>query len=102
MLREDNLVTGFAVGVMLPVLVYLALDALFDGFEAIGIVNEYGAPIRFQDRTIALLAICGNLLPFQFHSRLRNISSMRGVLLATGIFVIAWMYFYGLPLFAQD
>jgi len=101
MLREDNLVIGFAIGAVLPVLVNLGITSLFELMESMGVVNKFGQPFTFQERTTALISICANLIPFQLYSRLRNTNSMRGILLSTGIFAIGWLWIYGRALFAD-
>ena len=98
MLREDSLVVGFAVGAVVPVLAYLLIDGLFDALAAVGVTNSFGEPYGFRERTLTLVAICVNLLPFRGFVSLRNDDSTRGVFLATGIYAAAWIVIYGIEL----
>ena len=102
MLREDNLVIGFAIGVIVPVLAYLAIDLAFDGLAAVGVANDRGVAYGFRPRTLALVAVCCNVLPFRYYNGLRNDASTRGVFLATGIYAVAWLVIYGRALLNLD
>ena len=101
MLREDNLIVGFAVGAVVPVLAFLLIDGLFDLLAAGGVTNRFGEPYGFRERTLALVSICVNLLPFRAFVSLRNDASTRGVFLATGIYAAAWVIVYGIELLGQ-
>lgn len=98
MLRENNLFVGFAIGVVLPVLCYMAIDGLFDAFDTMNITTPSGGSYRFKDRTIALMAVCVNLIPFQIFNNSRKEKTMRGLLLATAIYAIGWMIIFGINL----
>ncbi len=102
MLREDNLITGFAVGVMLPVLVYLAITYTLEGLAGLGVTGAGGVPFEFRTRTTALISICANLIPFKLYGNLRNDASMRGVLIATAVFAIAWFVKFGIGLLSAE
>ena len=101
MFREDNIVIGFAIGVVVPVLAYLGITSLFEWLDGMGVENPYGQPYAFRDRTTALISVCFNLIPFRIFSTRRFDGSMRGVLVATGIFAIGWIYFYGTAVLNQ-
>ena len=98
MLREDNIVIGFAVGVMVPVLVYLAITFGLEALNAVGLVGAGGNALSFRPRTTALISICAALLPFRYYASLRNDASMRGVLIATALFAIGWFLKFGTAL----
>ena len=98
MFRQNNFVIGFAVGIVVPVLVYLLIEALFSTLGKFGVVAADGEAIAFKQRTTALLAICGNLLPFyRFNTRYTE-ATMRGVLVATALWVILWFLKFGIGL----
>ena len=98
MLRQNSFVIGFAVGVVVPVLGFVLLDSLLGTLGTLGVTGGDGEGIRFKQRTMALLAICANLLPFyRFNTRFTE-STMRGVLVATGVWVVAWFVIFGLGL----
>jgi len=95
MLKEDNIMIGIALGVTIPVLGYLVIDGILDILESIGVRGIGNTVITFKDRTMMLIALCTNLLPFWMQSKLRNDNTMRGILIATAIYAIAWFVIYG-------
>lgn len=102
MLKEDNLVIGFAIGVMAPVLAYLAITYGLEGLGTLGVVGRDGLAFSFRPRTVGIIAICANLIPFKLYGNLRNDNSMRGILIATAIFAIAWFVKYGTELLSGE
>ena len=98
MLKEDNLIIGLAIGICLPVIVWLLFDYSFEGLEILGLSDANGQPIRFKDRTIALLAVCANLIPFYRLNSRRYEKTLRGIVIATSLYVILWFINFGLPL----
>lgn len=102
MLRQNSFVIGFAIGVTVPVLAYLAVETALGAAAGIGLTAPDGSAIGFKERTMALLAICANLLPFyRFNNRFTE-ATMRGILVATGIYVVAWFYAYGRALLSGE
>ena len=95
MLREDNIMIGIAIGVTIPVLGYLLVDGLLGLLETLGVRGMGNSIITFKDRTMMLIALCANLIPFWMQSKLRNDNTMRGILIATAIYAIAWFVIYG-------
>lgn len=53
-----------------------------------------GRPPLLRERTLALLAICAALIPFQGFRKARANESMRGVVLVTVILGILWVVLY--------
>ncbi len=102
MFRQNSLLIGFAIGVTVPVLGYILLESLFAALEGLGVTTPTGEGIRLRDRTMALLAICCNLLPFwRFNTRFTE-ATMRGVLIATALFVVGWFFTYGRGVLTGD
>lgn len=93
MLRRDKLLIGFAVGAVLPVLAYFLLSNLF---AVVAGLTDF--PLEFRERTLTLVAVCVNLLPFRAYNGMRATQAMRGVLLATGLYAIAWIVQFGIAL----
>jgi len=95
MLKEDNIMVGIALGVTIPVLGYLLLDGIFGMLDAVGIRGPGQVVITFKERTTLLIALCANLIPFWIMSKMRNDNTMRGILISTAIYAIAWFVLYG-------
>ena len=82
--RRNNVNIGIGFGILLPMFIF---GMLF------GIATVAHLPLR--TRTLALIAICANLLTMRLFRRQRAAESVRGVVLATvGLAVIWVVYFY--------
>ncbi len=98
-LREDNLIVGIITGILVPVLAYGLWTLLFTALTKAGIMDPDGFSESWRARTLALLAICSNLLPFQLHKKWRNDQSMRGLIFPTIVFVGIWVYVFKSAIF---
>ena len=102
MFRHNSFMIGFAIGVTVPVLAYLGIETGLELLGSAGVTALSGAALTFKPRTLALLSICANLLPFyKFNNRFTE-ATMRGVLVATALFVVAWFLYYGRALLSGE
>lgn len=88
--KNDKLVTGLAVSLIVPVLAYFLLLQL-QGMIAEG----SGKAIAFEPRTIALIAICLNVLPLNYFRKVYRNRSIRGLATGTMLLALAWFFYYG-------
>ena len=49
----------------------------------------------FRERTTGIIAICCNMIPINAFQKRRFTHSMRGVVLATVLYVIVWVVYFG-------
>lgn len=87
---KDQLPFGLALGVIFPLLGYVALKGLFVVLSQF-VNSDYG---DWRTRTIALLAICFNLIPFNAFIKKKHEHSMRGVIIPTVIYGMIWSIIY--------
>ena len=95
MWNKNSIPIGLGIGVAIPLLAFGLLMLLYNKLEAGGIVSEEGFSPMFRERTSAIIAICLNLIPLNAFQKRRAINSMRGVVLATVLYVIAWVIYFG-------
>jgi len=95
MLNKNSIPLGLAIGIALPLLAFGLLMLLFHQLEAVGAVSGKGFSPMFRERTTGIIAICLNLAPLSAFQKRRAINSMRGVVLATVLYVIAWVVYFG-------
>lgn len=88
--KNDNLLVGLAVALILPVVAYFLMLQL-QGM----IVEASGRPISFEPRTLALVAICLNVLPLNVLRRTYRNRSLRGLATGTMILAMAWFFYFG-------
>ncbi len=100
-LREDGVLIGIITGILVPVLAYGLLTLLFTLLTQVGIMDPTGFSESWRLRTIALLAICANLVPFQMHKGWHNDQSMRGLIFPTILFVAIWVFYFKADIFQQ-
>ncbi|MEM8906796.1 MAG: hypothetical protein AAGD05_03025 [Bacteroidota bacterium] len=99
MLNKDAIGIGALLGLILPFVGYALLLELYDQLEAAQIISDIGLSDTFRKRTIALLAICMNLIPFSLFNRKRFYNSMRGVIFPTVAYVMAWLWYFSSSIF---
>lgn len=85
---------GLLVGILIPFVGYAVLLMIT---EQIDLWRANGAKVEpmFDARTLLLLAICLNLLPFHRFNRIRWTQAMRGIILATLLYSVLWAYLFG-------
>ena len=98
MLNKNSILLGIILGVLIPFIGYALLLEIYDQLDAHGFISDVGMSENFRNRTIALLAICLNLIPFLIYNRMWYIKSMRGIIFPTVIYAFAWVMVYGLKL----
>ena len=96
MMNDNNTIPiGLLLGTLVPMLAFVVIETMFSGLEAVGLFEEATSSAMAQrERTIGLLAICSNLLPFNFCKRRKWDNVMRGIIFPTLIYVGAWLYRY--------
>jgi hypothetical protein len=99
-MHKDSILTGFVLGAIIPVLGYIVIDYIFLLTTQLGLIEEVSmssAGKRF--RTILLLAICTNLIPFQIAKSRRWDDTLRGIVFPTLVYVGFWVYKFYAVLF---
>lgn len=86
-LKKNAVLPGIILGLVIP-FVGVALLMTFDEW-IVELVNNY-AYTGQKRRTLFLLAICLNLIPFQIFRNRRMDKSLRGVGLMTMVYAFAW------------
>lgn len=90
---KNNVLTGIVVGMLVPVLGFFVVEFIFQmmmDFDIMDKVDAYTSEKRM--RTMALIALCFNLIPLHIFKNKRWINSMRGITFPTLIYVGFWIY----------
>ncbi len=90
---------GLLLGLALPFVGYAVLLTLFEQLEQLGLVSQKGFSANFRVRTLTVIAICFNVIPFNYYQRKRYIQSMRGLVFPTVIYAVAWVITFGKEIF---
>lgn len=94
MLRKDSLPLGLLIGLLIPFIGYALLLEIYDQLESNLLISDFGMTTNFRDRTIALLAVCFNLIPFMYYNNHRCYNTMRGLVFPTVILAVAWFFYF--------
>lgn len=99
--QNDSILIGFMIGATVPILGYFCIETIFDVLTSSGIMDEVtGSTIVKRSKTLALLAICTNIVPSQLANNFRYEKIMQGVILATLVYAGFWIlhFFLGVTL----
>lgn len=88
--KYDNLLVGLAVSLVVTFVAYALLLQAQDFISA-----QAGRTISFQDRSVALLSICLNVLPMNYFRRRYHYKSLRGLVIGTMLLAGAWFFYFG-------
>jgi len=94
MLEKDSILLGIVLGVCIPFVGFATIQMLFEQLADMESLNPEMRTIFFRDRTIAILAICLNLIPFNIYKKWRFDQTMRGILFTTFLYVFAWIWYF--------
>lgn len=95
MLNKNHIVLGLIIGACLPIVGYALFMMLFETLESAGIMDEVTAGSADRRmRTLGLLGICTNILPFEIYRKKRLDHTMRGLVIPTVIYIGIWIYTY--------
>ncbi len=88
--RNDHILIGLVVSLIVPAIAYFLL------LQAEGsLAQSSGKPIVFEQRTLALVAICLNVLPLNYFRKVYRNRSLRGLATGTMVLALAWFFYFG-------
>lgn len=95
MLKRNEIWVGVVIGLLLPFVGYALLLTLSDYL----VENNFSA--GFRPRSLALMAVCLNIIPMNVFMARRQGQSMRGMLVTTIFYAVAWFLYFRDTLFGQ-
>lgn len=95
MLKKNNLYIGLGIGILLPIVGYALLLTIFEQLDALHWTSQQGLSFKFRTRTLAMIAICVNLIPVQIYQRLRANEIVRGLSITTVVMAMIWLFTFG-------
>jgi amino acid permease len=94
-LDRNQIWVGIVVGLLVPFVSYAVLLMLSEKLDEWLPQYTGDGESVIAPRTLYLLAICANLLPFHLFDRRRWGKGMRGIIMATIVLGVAWMVYFG-------
>ena len=88
MFKKDNFIFGALMGAVIPMVIYLILE----NFVTITLNTGKTEP-RFDQPTMLVLALVGNILPFrQYMQKGHDEKTGKGILLMTFVYAVVYVY----------
>ena len=94
-LDKDNFVLGLIIGMCLPVAAYGIMLTIVDFADSQLLPPDISVSRGFRERTLSVIAICSNLIPFHIYNKRYASNTMRGMIPPTLIWVGIWFWMYG-------
>lgn len=97
--HKNHIALGILLGICTPIVAYALLLYLFDMFDSLQLTDIDYPRKQFRERTIGMLAIAAELIPFEIYRKWRYDQTMRGLIFPTVAYVVAWIIYYGKSVF---
>lgn len=93
---KDNIITGIVVGLITPLAAWFIVKFGFDILANLNTRSEFGSAPTWRPRTLALIALCFNIIPFQIAKVKRWDKTLRGIVFPVIVYAAIWfLYFKG-------
>lgn len=93
--QKTELPKGILAGLLVPFVSYAVLLLLNEKISALIFKEVLKDDLILDDKTVAILAICFNLLPFHLLDKKKQTRAMRGVLISTFLLAVLWLFLFG-------
>ena len=94
MFEKNEIKSGLILGLAFPLIGFIISYLVLVGIPAPQFISFEGIVPNFRARTILIVAICLNIIPFRIFTGKRFTDSMRGVILATFGWAFLWVILY--------
>ncbi len=92
-MNKDSILFGILVGFAVPFVSYAILLTINEFvYDADVIAMPRGEKFQFSEKLLMTIAICANIIPFQFFRKRYMDVAMRGVMFPTLAYVAYWIY----------
>ena len=86
---------GILFGLLVPFISFAVLLMLNEKISALLFKEVLKEDLILDRKTVAIFAICFNLIPFHLFDKKRQAKAMRGIMLSTFMLVVLWLYVFG-------
>ncbi len=92
-MNRDSILFGILTGFAVPFVFYAILLIINDFVYDMDIIPlPRGQKFQFSEKLLMTIAICANIIPFQFFRKRYMDTAMRGVMFPTLAYVGYWIY----------
>ena len=85
---------GALIGFLVPLGGALIAYALFDMAGRLFFSGEANMTATFEPRTITLIGLIFNLIPFNYYLKRSEYNTVRGIILPTFVYAFAWLFYF--------
>lgn len=86
---------GILLGATIPVIGYIVIELLFESLTNMGFMDELTeSTVTKRKRTMALIALCFNILTVQIFKGRQYTRILNGIVSATLIYAVAWLLIF--------
>jgi H+/gluconate symporter-like permease len=88
---RNNVFIGIALGIVFPIVTYAVLLMLMETWDTY--IDQWRVELvrSIKPRTLALVSLCIDIFVMRWYQKRRFEESMRGVLIAIGIYAVIWL-----------
>jgi len=90
---------GLIIGILLPLIGFPIFYGLFHGLESLDFMSDTGFRPFLKERTAAIIAIALNAIVLNIYNKKKYTETMRGVVIPTFVYVLAWILIFGKTIF---
>jgi len=99
MFKRNKFSIGLILGILIPLITFPLLYGLFTGLESMAFASDEGFRPLFKERTSGIVAIGMNAIALNFYQKRKYDDTMRGIVIATFVYIVIWIYFFGEMIF---
>src|SRR5690606_17105462 len=98
-IHPDRVWIGIAVGLAIPFVGLALLISLYEWLESLGIVSDAGLSNQFRLRTLSIIALAANLIPFTMYNKRFYVHIVRHIIYPTDFYLLLWIWYFNEQLF---
>jgi hypothetical protein len=93
--QNNNIMIGILLGATIPIIGYLCIESVFELMTSQGLMDEVSSASELKrTRTMALIAICTNIIGVQIFKGRRYGQLLNGIIIATFIYAGFWILLF--------
>ncbi|HZV68350.1 MAG TPA: hypothetical protein VFG10_02370 [Saprospiraceae bacterium] len=99
--KRDSFWLGLGAGLLVPALAYAILLTIYQLLDTMGVLSDIGFAEDFRIRTLALFAVCSNLILMNRYRKSYHHETIRGILMASMLLVGIWFWIFGFKILSN-
>ncbi len=93
---KNTLLYGVIIALIIPIIGYGFWSLVNIILDSANVTDKNGNIFQFSEKTVMLVSICLNLIPFNYSVKKRWDYAMRGCGLITFVLLMGWAFYFNL------